>query len=90
MENGTQLRIDKAGRIVIPKALRERYGFAPGVSVEAHEGAGGLVLKVASAGPALVRDKGLLVHQGEPPEHLDWQRVIEEVRQERHRAILDS
>ncbi|MFZ1890104.1 MAG: AbrB/MazE/SpoVT family DNA-binding domain-containing protein [Candidatus Binataceae bacterium] len=84
-----KLKIDKAGRVVIPKSLRERFGFKHGVGVEAYEEGNGLILKAASAGPSMVREKGLLVHQGKPLERLDWQRIIEEVREERHRAILE-
>ena len=33
--NGMELRIDKAGRIVVPKPLRERLGFTPDTALEA-------------------------------------------------------
>lgn len=89
MSNAIKLKIDKAGRIVIPKSLRERFGFKQGVGVEAHEEGNRLILKAVSVGPAMVREKGLLVHQGKPLERLDWQGIIEEVREERHRAILE-
>ena len=39
------LRIDKAGRIVIPKALRERLGFKPDTELEAVEQPEGVLLK---------------------------------------------
>jgi AbrB family looped-hinge helix DNA binding protein len=32
---GMELRIDKAGRVVIPKPLRERLGFKPDTELEA-------------------------------------------------------
>ncbi len=90
MRNAIKLRIDGAGRIVIPKPLRERLGLRPGVRLEAHEEAQGLVLKAPSVRPALIREKGLWVHQGEPSGPLDLKRIIEEVREVRHRAILES
>lgn len=89
MKNTIKLRIDKGGRVVIPKPVRERLGFRPGAQLEAHEEARGLVLKAPSAKVAMVREDGLWVHQGEPTGPLDFQAVIEEVREERHRAILE-
>lgn len=89
MNNAIKLKIDKAGRIVIPKSLRERFGFKHGIGVEAYGEGNRLVLKAVSTEPAIVRENGLLVHQGKPLERLDWQGIIDEVREERHRAILE-
>src|SRR5579862_873510 len=35
--NGMEVKIDKAGRIVVPKPLRQRLGFKPGTELEAIE-----------------------------------------------------
>ena len=47
--------IDKAGRIVIPAAIRERAGFVPGGELEITEDELGLRLERVAAGPRLVR-----------------------------------
>jgi AbrB family looped-hinge helix DNA binding protein len=47
--------IDKAGRIVIPAALRERAGFAPGSELEITEDDLGLRIERISTPPRLVR-----------------------------------
>lgn len=47
--------IDKAGRIVIPAALRERAGFAPGSELEITEDDIGLRIERISTPPRLVR-----------------------------------
>lgn len=47
--------IDKAGRIVIPAALRDRAGFAAGSEIEVSEDDRGLRLERVAAGPRLVR-----------------------------------
>jgi AbrB family looped-hinge helix DNA binding protein len=47
--------IDKAGRIVIPAALRERAGLAPGAELEITQDELGLRLERVSEGPRLVR-----------------------------------
>ena len=47
--------IDKAGRIVIPAAIRERAGLVPGGELEITEDELGLRLERVAAGPRLVR-----------------------------------
>ena len=47
--------IDKAGRVVIPAAVRERAGFTPGSELEVTEDEVGIRLERVSAGPRLVR-----------------------------------
>jgi len=43
--------IDKAGRIVVPKRLRDRLGLQPGTEVEIDEDCGGLRMEVVEARP---------------------------------------
>ena len=47
--------IDKAGRVVIPAAIRERAGLGPGAEVEITEEEIGIRLQRVAAGPRLVR-----------------------------------
>ena len=47
--------IDKAGRVVIPAALRERAGLAPGAELEVTEDELGIRLERIAAGPRLVK-----------------------------------
>lgn len=47
--------IDKAGRIVIPAALRERAGLSPGVELEITQDERGIRLERVAAGPRLVK-----------------------------------
>lgn len=53
--------IDKAGRVVIPAALRERAGFSPGSELEVTEDSGGIRIERVAAGPRLVKISGRLV-----------------------------
>ena len=62
--NGMELRIDKAGRIVVPKPLRERLGFRPDTELVAIEQAEGVLLKRVEQRPSMVKVDGLWVHQG--------------------------
>ena len=47
--------IDKAGRIVIPAAMRERAGFVPGAEVEVTLDESGIRLERVAPGPRLVK-----------------------------------
>jgi AbrB family looped-hinge helix DNA binding protein len=47
--------IDKAGRVVIPAALRERTGLVPGSELEVTEDDRGIRLERVAAGPRLVK-----------------------------------
>ena len=47
--------IDKAGRVVIPAAIRDRAGLDPGAEVEITEEDVGIRLQRVAAGPRLVK-----------------------------------
>jgi AbrB family looped-hinge helix DNA binding protein len=49
------ITIDKAGRVVIPAALRERAGFVPGAELEVTLDETGIRLERVAPGPRLVR-----------------------------------
>ena len=59
------IRIDKAGRVLLPKPLRERFNLLPGdklrLSVEGNE----IKLEPAESGGSLVRKGSALVFTGE-------------------------
>lgn len=90
MKHATEIKIDRAGRVVIPKPLRERLGIKPGTRLEAHEERHGLLLRCKPERPTLVRERGLWVHHGEPRGGVDLEHLIDEVREQRARAILES
>ena len=78
-----ELRIDKAGRIVVPKPLRERLGFKPDTELEAIEQPEGLLLKRVQQRPSMVKIDGLWVHQGRADPGANWERILEDMREER-------
>ncbi len=47
--------IDKAGRVVIPSAIRDRAGFAPGTALEIVPDEFGIRLERVAVGPRLVK-----------------------------------
>ena len=88
--NGMKLGIDKAGRIVVPKPLRERLGFKPETELEAIEQSEGVLLKRVQQRPSMVKVDGLWVHQGNPEPGANWDRIVENVREERIESVLKA
>ena len=86
--NGMELRIDKSGRIVVPKPLRERLGFKPDTDLEAIEQPEGVLLKRVQQRPSMTKADGLWVHQGIAEPGGNWERILEHVRDERIEAVL--
>jgi AbrB family looped-hinge helix DNA binding protein len=82
-----RLRIDKAGRIVLPKPVRDRLGLGPGADLELSESPEGLLLRPVERRPSLVRHDDLLVHQGILPKDYNWSRLVEDAREERMRTV---
>lgn len=55
--NGMKTSIDPAGRIVVPKALRQMLGFRPGVPLQLRASDGRLEIEVAAT-PMRLRKRG--------------------------------
>jgi len=87
---GMELRIDKAGRIVVPKPLRERLGFKPDTELEAIERPEGVLLKRVEQRPSMVKIDGLWVHQGSAEPGANWERILEDMREERIASVLKA
>jgi AbrB family looped-hinge helix DNA binding protein len=86
--SGMQLRIDKAGRIVVPKDLRERFGFKPDAELQAIEQPDGVLLKRMEERPSMMKVDGLWLHQGVAQPGANWDRILEGIREERIESIL--
>jgi len=81
--NGMTIKIDKAGRIVLPKAVRERFRLRDGSELEIEEGSDGLTLKPVEQRTSMIQEKGIWVHLGKVPRGFDWGKVVESIREER-------
>ena len=86
--NGMKLKVDRSGRVVLPKKLRDRLGLRGGAVVEVVDHRDGVMLRPLKARPAMIKIDGLWVHQGVAEKGADWDRLIENVRDERIDAIL--
>ena len=81
------LKIDKAGRVILPKPIRDRFGLREGSGLELHETPEGLLLKPAERRPSMIKKQGLWVHTGELPAGFDIVQAIREDREERIRKV---
>lgn len=73
-----QTTIDQAGRIVVPKALRDALGFKPGQVLELRVGDGRLEIEVAPTAMRLERrGKGLVAVTDVPVPNLSAAQVRE-------------
>jgi AbrB family looped-hinge helix DNA binding protein len=59
--DGMITTIDKAGRVVIPAAIRERANFVPGTTLEISVDEFGVRLERRAPGPKLIKIRGRLV-----------------------------
>jgi len=80
--------IDKFGRIVIPKELRDIFGLKPGSTLKIDSSAEEITLKPVSEDPPLARKKGVLVITTEVHENRDIVTLVEESRNDRIDKIL--
>ncbi|HPC58335.1 MAG TPA: hypothetical protein PK689_04985 [Kiritimatiellia bacterium] len=68
--NAMQLTVDKFGRILLPKALRDDAGLHPGSLLEAFHQNGAIQLQLAEETP-LVAKEGILLFTGESQGNLE-------------------
>ena len=77
--------LDRFGRIVIPKRVREDLGLRVGSVLEIEERNDQIVLSVRREKPDLVREDGVLVYTGEAVG--DIERAVEVRRRSRVRDV---
>jgi AbrB family looped-hinge helix DNA binding protein len=83
-----EVTIDSAGRIVVPKAVRDRLGLHKDSKLELEDRPEGVFLRPVVNESGLSRDEhGWLVHKGRPTGKLDWDHIVNEDREERMRKI---
>ncbi len=81
--------IDKVGRVVVPKPVRDRLGLQAGLELELTEVRDGLLLKPNAREPSLIEIEGVWVHQGEPQGQVDATALIKQEREDRIRHLMD-
>jgi bifunctional DNA-binding transcriptional regulator/antitoxin component of YhaV-PrlF toxin-antitoxin module len=85
-----ELKIDKFGRVVLPKKLREHLGVGLSLKVEVKETPEGVLLTPVRRESGLMMKDGILIHRGSGREsHIDWDSLVEDEREERIRHIAE-
>ncbi len=85
--------MDSAGRLVIPKRIREQAGLTPGAEIEVRYCDGHVELEAAAAGNHLERRGRFLVAVSDDPTAVLTsemvEQIIEDIRNEREASILN-
>lgn len=81
------LKMDKAGRVILPKPVRDRLGLHEGSDLELEETPEGVMLKPVEVRPSMIKKKGLWVHTGKVPPGFDVVQAIRDQRDERIRKL---
>jgi AbrB family looped-hinge helix DNA binding protein len=83
-----QVRVDQAGRIVLPKKVRDRFSLRKDSKLELEENLEGVFLRPIEHESGLTKDEhGWLVHIGRPVGKINWERLVHEDREDRMRKI---
>ena len=77
------ITIDGAGRLVLPKALRERFNLRSGAKLELITREEFIELRPLNQEPALVKTAGWWVHQGVPDSAEDLVDAVARMRDDR-------
>jgi AbrB family looped-hinge helix DNA binding protein len=87
----TKLTLDSAGRVVLPKPVRDDLQVGPGDSLELESSQEQIILRPLRGTMPLRKKKGIWVFRtGEPLSAEAVNQAMKEVRQERERSNLGS
>jgi len=79
--------IDAAGRLVVPKSLRDQFHLVPGSELEIEPTGDGVIIRPVDRGPALVSHGVVLVHHGPQPVDIDIAAFVRQDRESRARHV---
>ncbi len=82
------ITIDRAGRLVLPKPIRDRFNLVSGTELEVELEPDGVRLRVCEGGGSLRRKQGIMVHHGSRVVQLDVAEFIRDERESRARQVV--
>ena len=83
------ITLDRAGRVVLPKAVRDELQLSPGDSLEIEASEDAIVLRPARGKGQMKKEHGVWVfHSGHPLSAETVNRTVRRVRREREKKIL--
>ena len=83
----TKITLDKAGRVVLPKPLREQMHLTPGDTLQLESEGERITLRPVRPQATLKKEYGVWVYQGEPAE-VSIPDLIEREREKRLRELI--
>ena len=87
----TQITIDSAGRVVIPKSLRDVLDLAPGDTLDLEANGQSITLRPARAAVPLTQEKGVWVFRtGQPLDSSAAANVLSQLRVDRDQQNLGA
>ena len=87
----TQITIDSAGRVVIPKSLRDVLDLAPGDTLDLEATGQSITLRPARAAVPLTKEKGVWVFRtGQPLDSSAAENVLSQLRVDRDQQNLGA
>jgi AbrB family looped-hinge helix DNA binding protein len=85
----TQLTIDSAGRIVLPKPIRKELDLGPGDLLEMEKNGERITLRPVRGGVPLAKEKGVWVFRtGQPLAASATDDLLEQIREQRDQQNL--
>jgi AbrB family looped-hinge helix DNA binding protein len=85
------LTIDKAGRIVLPKHLRDELQLQPGDSLEVNTTGEQITLRPLRGNAPLRKKRGVWIFEtGEPLSEAAVEKTTREIRREREERLLEK
>lgn len=85
----TRLTIDNAGRVVIPKPLRDELDIGPGDTLELEQTGGNITLRPVRQSAPLTKEKGVWVYRtGHPLGQSTTDDLLRGIREERDELHL--
>jgi AbrB family looped-hinge helix DNA binding protein len=83
----TKITLDRAGRVLIPKTLRQELHLGPGDTLQLEREGDEITLRPLRPKALLKKEKGVWVYQGEPA-NVSIPGLIDRQREQRSREIL--
>jgi AbrB family looped-hinge helix DNA binding protein len=84
-----RVTLDKAGRVVLPKPLRDELRLSPGDTLEVSVEGDAMTLRPKRAAPALQKERGIWVYRtGEPLTAAETDEAAHRIRNQRASQAL--
>lgn len=77
------ITIDQAGRVVIPKSIRDQFHLVSGSQLEIDTFENEIRLRITDLEPSLIQKRGLLIHHGSQQTDLDITKFLQSQRDQR-------